>query len=330
MMYKQLVYVEAGILNDQNTRLILNNLNKPKVITINHYKDVFNQSGTQWRVQKAAQKIILAQRTDNFYYKGSDITPAFGFDNFYYNTLALNCIYDCDYCYLQGMFNGAHLVLFVNNNSFISKTAELVNSEKKPVYMALSYDTDLLAIEHFYPYCKEWILFCATMPNLFVEIRTKSANTTALKKLTPNNNIILAWTLSPQTVIKRFEPRTPSMNARIKAIGQAIAMGWRVRICIDPILNFSGWKEAYSHMIDLLNLQINLNHADSYSLGVFRMNKLFLKRIQTTRDNSPLLFDNYETINDTATYQTNLKYKLINEIKTNLIKRGVTKEIAVL
>ena len=37
-----------------------------------------------------------------------------GFKENYYFSHMLNCIYDCKYCFLQGMFNSANFVIFTN------------------------------------------------------------------------------------------------------------------------------------------------------------------------------------------------------------------------
>ncbi|SVD49612.1 uncharacterized protein METZ01_LOCUS402466, partial [marine metagenome] len=41
-----------------------------------------------------------------------------GGKNNYYFSHMLNCIYDCRYCFLQGMYRSAHYVLFVNYDEF--------------------------------------------------------------------------------------------------------------------------------------------------------------------------------------------------------------------
>ena len=42
-----------------------------------------------------------------------------------------------------------------------------------PVYLCISYETDILAFEEIVPYTSAWIEF-ARNPNLIIEIRTKS------------------------------------------------------------------------------------------------------------------------------------------------------------
>lgn len=329
-MFKGFVYVEEAVLQHPNTLHILEKMGNPCVVPITHYKDVFNQSGSDWRNQKQTQKVILAQRTDHFYYKGSDVTPDFGHKHFYYNTLALNCIYDCDYCYLQGLFSSAHMVLFVNNETFLSHTQQLLQKINEPVYFALSYDTDLLAIEHWFPYAGAWIQFASTQPNLTIEIRTKSVNINAIKHLNPNNQTILAWTLSPQAVIDWHEPKTPSEKSRLKAIKQAIDLGWKVRICIDPILHIPNWKTHYEMLINHMVESLPINQLDSISLGVFRINKNFLKRIQKQRDNNAVLYYPYELKEETLSYSDQQKNEMLKFVQEEIKKHHVQIPIVML
>lgn len=329
-MFKDIIYIEEAILNHPNTLKILKSFKTANIITIAHYKDVFNQPGSDWRLQKASQKIILAQRKDNFYYKGSEITPDFGYDNFYYNTLSLNCIYDCDYCYLQGLFTSAHLVIFVNNNDFIFETKKLIDKSVKPVYLALSYDTDLLAIEKWFPFCKEWIEFAALEQNLIIEIRTKSANVNALKNCLPNANVILAWTLSPEGIAKKFEPLTPPLTSRINAINQVVENGWEVRICIDPIIYVPDWESEYRQLIETIFNSVPVKKINSFSLGVFRMNKIFLKNIRRQRSNTSVIYYPFTLKNDLYSYDETTKYKMLTFIKKEITTRNPDIKIEVI
>ncbi len=319
-MFKQFIYIENEIATHFNTLKIIEKFKDASIIYIDHYKDVFNQSGSNWRLQKKSQKIILAKRKENFYYKGSNITPNFGYDNFYYNTLALNCVYDCDYCYLQGLFTSAHLVIFVNNEDFISETKKLILNKYEKFYFALSYDTDLLAIEHLLPFCKEWISFAAEIKNLVIEIRSKSANYKVLQNITPNNNVILAWTLSPTEIINKFEPQTPNLNLRINALKHLVDIGWRVRVCIDPILKVNKWQSEYEKLIEKINFDVGFEKLDSISLGVFRMNKVFLKNMQRNREDSSVLYYPYKLNNGNYSYSEDEKNDLINYVLNEIKK----------
>ena len=40
----------------------------------------------------------------------------------------LNCIYDCKYCFLQGMFNSANYLVFVNYQDFFFAINEIIKT----------------------------------------------------------------------------------------------------------------------------------------------------------------------------------------------------------
>ena len=134
------------------------------------------------------------------------------------------------------MYSSANQVCFVNLDDYFDATNLAIRkrpSKDYPLYLCISYDTDLLAFESVAPYCREWIRFCASKEGeLDVEIRTKSANFAQLSKLKPQANVILAWSLSPDSICETYEHKTPPLRSRIKSLTEAVNKGWRVRICI--------------------------------------------------------------------------------------------------
>ncbi|MCB0320264.1 MAG: hypothetical protein KDD60_05005, partial [Bdellovibrionales bacterium] len=167
------IYVERQALEHQRTEDLVKRLSKretTKIIPITSYTEIFNRNKQNFAIQKDVQKYILALRQEDFLYAGSSAAPDFGNTNFYYNTLVLNCLYNCEYCYLQGMFRSAHLVVFVNNETFLAETEQALQRLGE-MYVCLSYDTDLLAFENLLGYCKEWIEFTRVQTGLTIEIR---------------------------------------------------------------------------------------------------------------------------------------------------------------
>lgn len=295
------IYVEEGIWDHFRTKEILSRFPKAITIPIRHYKDSFNRNAQNFRIQKQSPKLILAEKKDQFLYPGSDFSPNFSHPHFYYNTLALNCIYDCEYCYLQGMFPSANLVLFVNWEDFFKETKQFIDKHGS-LYLALSYDTDLLALESFFPATEKWIQFAEAEPKLTLEIRTKSTNFSSISHLTPNPNVILAWTISPEVVIESIEHGTPSLSARIKTMQKAIQAGWKIRICIDPVLRIPDWKLHYQTLADTLGKELKLQGVSDLSVGGFRMNIDFLKQIIDIRKDSSILFHPFEKKDKIVSY----------------------------
>ena len=170
------LYIERAAEKYPMTELLLSRFPTAERVLINNYKDVFARPGQHFQTQKRSIKLILAVKKDNLIYRGSNNAQDFGYPNFHYNALILNCVYNCDYCYLQGMYPSANMVVFVNSDDFFSATSEAIDQRLDPVtplYLAISYDTDLLATESLIPYCHEWIEYSKSKDNLLIEIRTK-------------------------------------------------------------------------------------------------------------------------------------------------------------
>lgn len=105
------IYVEEAAYEYEITSYVLENNTAARVVDIKSYKDVFNRSKQDYGFQKLYPSLILAVKKDGFVYTGSNMCQSFGYMNTYYATLMLNCIYDCEYCFLQGMYNSANIVL---------------------------------------------------------------------------------------------------------------------------------------------------------------------------------------------------------------------------
>jgi spore photoproduct lyase len=95
-----------------------------------------------------------------------------------------------------------------------------------------------------------------------------------------------------------------------------MAHGWKVRICIDPILHIPDWRIAYRNLFVQMQQHFDMAKIDSFSIGVFRMNHDFLKRIRQQRSDTAVLFGNFEKQDEVATYKSETKKKLLNELES--------------
>jgi len=313
------IYIEDKAKDYPLTEKILTRFPKAQSIAINTYKEVFNRRRQRWIDQRHALKLILAVREDSFLYPGSSFVPNFEHASFFYTTPALNCLYGCEYCYLQGMFPSANLVLFVNDDDFISAAQDKLKNHEAS-YLCISYDTDLLALEDLFGYCEKYIEFARTNPKVTLEIRTKSANIAALKSITPAQNVILAWTISPESVVSRYEHKTPKLQARLEAIQKAIQSGWRVRLCIDPILRITNWREIYAELIDETFNYLTPHQINDISVGVFRIPSGYLHAMRDTNPTSPIVTYPYTAKNQCASYPNEEREEMIKAVSDDLKK----------
>lgn len=264
-------------------------------IFIKHYKDIFNRSHQDFAAQKKAPSLILAKKTGTLIYKGAPVCQSFGNEHFYYTSCMMNCIYHCDYCYLQGMYPSGHVVVFVNLEDYFAELEALL--KKHPVYLCVSYDTDLLALEHTFSFVSEWLSFAAEHPKLTLEIRTKSGNPAVFEALAKlyegkeylKKQIIFAWTVSPEGLCKTTEHGAASLALRLKALQAAKQAGFSVRLCFDPMIFHGGWKESYSTLVDNIFSTISADILYDVSIGVFRISAEYLKNMRKKRPDSAIV-----------------------------------------
>jgi spore photoproduct lyase len=215
------------------------------------------------------------------------------------------------------MFPSANLVVFVNSQAFINAAQKQLTAPQ-PAYLCISYDTDLLALEDIFGYCAEWIEYARHNPHITLELRTKSANIHALQQIAPPPNAILAWTLSPDEVITRYEHRTPKLTARLTSIAKAQELGWNVRLCFDPILRVDNWQKLYSDLIHTTFSAIDPGSVYDASLGVFRIPSGYLRAMQHSNPTSKLVQYPYNVRNNSASHAPEEHQEMIQAVASNL------------
>lgn len=278
------IYVEKDIKNHSVTINILKKLKKSTIIEINRYGDVFNRPKQNYIKQKRSQNLIIAKKRHDFIYKGSKLCENYGYDEFYHTSNVLNCIYDCEYCYLQGLYSSGYIVVFVNIEDFFKEVDKLACGKR--VYLSISYESDLMAFEPFIGFASKWIKYASKNPNILIEIRTKSANIDLFNNIKVPNNVIFAWSLLPDCVIKKYERITPPLDLRLKAIKKAISFGYNVRISIEPIMYIDDFEIIYRDFLNKIFSEIDSRELIDVNIGTFRMVKDQAKRIEKLKESS--------------------------------------------
>ena len=294
-------------------------------IFIRHYKDIFNRSHQDFAAQKKAPSLILAKKTGTLIYKGAPVCQNFGNEHFYYTSCMMNCIYHCDYCYLQGMYPSGHVVVFVNLEDYFAELETLL--KEHPVYLCVSYDTDLLALEQTFSFVSKWLTFAAKHPDLTLEIRTKSGNPAIFESLANlftgkehlKKQSIFAWTVSPENLCSVTEHGAASLPLRLKALQAAKQSGFSVRLCFDPMIFHGGWKESYSTLVDAVFSTISADILYDVSIGVFRISAEYLKNMRKKRPDSSIVQYPYITEEGVSHYGK-LSEEMVRYLQTLLLE----------
>lgn len=318
------IYIEKNVLNNKNTLDILAKFPKSKIIEIENYKEVFSSNNQSFIIQKKSPKLILAAKTENNIYKGAKVCENFGNENFFYTSSIINCMFDCEYCYLQGVYPSANIVIFVNIED-VFKELEFLLEQLKNIYLCISYDTDLLALDSICNFVEKWYNLALKYPNLKIELRTKSINIRKILERKALENFILAYTISPDKITKLYEKNTPSLEKRLESLKKLQENNWRVRICIDPIIYEKDFEELYSELINKIFTKLDVGNILDISIGFFRISKEYLKRMRKQNPYSKLLYYPYDCENGVYSYSSEKRKECLDFIK-NLLLNYITSE----
>ena len=96
--------------------------------------------------------------------------------------------------------------------------------------------------------------------------------------------------------------------------------GWKVRICIDPLIYSNNFEKNYSQMIEYLFNEIDKEKVIDVSIGVFRISKEYLKKMRNQNQNSEILYYPFECVDGVYTYSDKIKSYMINFIKEQFLK----------
>ena len=289
----QHIYVEEALLQSPDVERILRKFPKAKVILIKHYKDVFNRKKQGRLAQSHSRKLILAKKEGQRLYDGAVVCQDFSESHFCYTSLLMNCPFHCAYCYLQGMYPSSNLVMFLNLEDYFSVCRKWI-AEKGSLYLCISYDTDLLAMEGIYPYVEEFARFLNQENALRIEVRTKAGGEGLWRKMQrlplssdARKRMIFAFTLSPEEIIEEAEEGSARLSSRIFAIQKALEEGYLVRLCFDPMIYHPRWKELYSDLLEEVFEKIPMEQIHDCSLGSFRISESYLKAMGKALPSSP-------------------------------------------
>jgi len=273
------IYIEQDIAKHPRTLQILERYPKAAHVYCERYGEIFNRKAQNFRLQKKSPSLILARKFKNFVLEAPLSYNIGGQRNYYFSHM-LNCLYDCRYCFLQGMYRSANYVLFVNYEDFdqaiIDKTNEAPN---EPCYFFSGYDCDSLAMESITGFAAHTLDVFEKNPNAWLELRTKSIAIKGLLQRKPIPNAVVAYSLSPDLVALATEHKAPSLARRLDAIEKLQQHGWTVGLRFDPLMYSTDYQSIYREFFEQVFARVGISSLHSVSLGTFRMPEGFFRNM---------------------------------------------------
>lgn len=313
------IYIEEKILRHPRVAEIAARFPEARKIGCGRYGEVFNPKAQNFRLQKQRPALILAEKYKNFALK-VPVGYGIGAANNYYFSHMLNCLYDCRYCFLQGMYQSAHYVLFVNYEDFQAEIRQLCSdSANEDVHFFSGYDCDSLALEPVTGFAGHFLPFFDEIPNAWLELRTKSTQIRNLLNSAPLPRCIVAFSLNPEAIAAKVEDKAPPLQRRLDAMAKLQERGWLLGLRFDPLIYQSDFKHLYRQLFEQVFSRINPARLHSVSLGTFRLPEQYFKKVHRLYPDEKLFAGPLSHHHGMVTYRQELEQDMIGYCTAQLL-----------
>lgn len=283
-----LIYIEDRCRDHPRARRICDRFPRATRVYCESYREVFNPNSQNFRLQKRRPALILAIKPERLVLP-VPVGYGIGGDRNYYFSHMLNCIYDCRYCFLQGMFRSAHYVLFVNFEDFEDAIRDqAARDDGSEPWFFSGYDCDSLALEPVTGFMGSMLALFEGLPGARLEIRTKSTQIRSLRARPPLPNVVVAFSFTPETVSRRLEHGVPATEKRLAALRELSQQGWPVGLRFDPMIYEPGFRAQYDELFARVFRSVDPASVHSVTLGAFRMPADFHARVAGLYPEEPL------------------------------------------
>lgn len=316
------VYVEERLKDSPRVKNLLAKIQK-EPIHIERYNDIWGRSKKPYLQKRDSLNLFIAKKEGQLLKLAPDAYGLSG-DPHYYFIHAYNCIYECEYCYLQGYFNTPDIVLFVNHEEIIHEMEKVLSSHSGLVWFHAGEFSDSLALTHLTGELDLYHDFCKRNPRAMIELRTKSVNTRELEKLEPLPNLVVSFSLAPNDMAKRVDQKTPSTEARLRAMEKLSKLGWKLGAHFDPMVYESDFRKNYSELLIELKTKNISSQLEYLSLGVVRFTKDVYRETERNYPSSvihtgPMV----KSFDGKVRYHRPMRMWMMNSVKDEAIVQGI-------
>ena len=286
-----LIYLESKAKDFPLIKSILKKLPQAEILEIDHYKNIFDKNIGN---QQLIPALIIAKQENP---KLIPVPDHYGYPgkSFFFKT-SLNCVFDCEYCYLKGNFKTQYPVIFVNyeeiQETIKSWISELRNQGYQgQITLYASNYSDIQGLDQLSEFNQHFFPFIEQFDRVLMETRTKSANISSILDANegiPPKNTEISFSLNPQSIIQQYEKGTSPLSARIQAINTLLQKGYKVWLRFLPLLPVDNYENLYQELLELVKREIDITKINSLFIASLIYNQGDFKTMQKKNLDSDL------------------------------------------
>ncbi len=321
------ILIENDVRDYPVTQTILERFPQVATKAIDKVDDIFGRVKKPYLQKRDNLQLFLGKKRGTKIKLAPDAYGLAG-EPHYYFIHAYNCIYECEYCYLQGHFQSPDIVLFLNHDEIGEEIEKTINKNgKNPIWFHAGEFSDSLALTHLTGELPFYFELFKKYPQAKLELRTKSANTRELEKLDPLPNVITSFSLSPAHRIRSTDLKTPPLKGRLAAMKRLADRGHALGIHFDPVIHEDNFESCYRELIQEICETLPLDSIQYISIGVVRFTSNVFHQVKKNYPESELLAAEFTSSFDgKIRYPRPFRLWILGKIKDLCLQQGIDEE----
>jgi spore photoproduct lyase len=197
-----------------------------------------------------------------------------------------SCGFDCSYCSIQSFYN-ENKVTF---NTNLKENLRNLSIDPNEIYhIGTGQSSDSLMWGDKYENLSILNEFAKNNPNVILELKTKSDNIAFFLHNDIAKNIIVTWSLNPNTIIDNEEHLSASLEKRLDAAKKLHDKKILVGFHFHPMVYYKGYYDDYTKICEKLLAEFDPAYVAMVSLGTLTFIKPVIKKIRQRDFHSKIL-----------------------------------------
>lgn len=253
----KVIYVKRGLEDRTEVKALLDSHSGAAVtafVRMSEIKVLGNSMAAT--IEQGKTTFVITSRSAAMIERFVNHDPGSVCPTFYKLVPSTNCVYDCEYCFLQSTYRACRpfvCVYLMDLDKLGAIVTKKFGGERSQVLLNAGEMSDPLACDvlGYVPGLVRLFgeLYCAKLLLLtksgYDEIRS-------LLELPHAGHTVTAWSMNCPETIEQHEYGTAFLDDRLRAARAAQDVGYEVRLRLDPMLVFPGWEKAYERTISLV------------------------------------------------------------------------------